>query len=281
MLTAGVSRLADFDHEGFQLPDGSIGTLSIIENLTEQGGSVADVLGSAIIVLDANWQVSWAWNPFVHLDINREATLGDTCVSYAVGCPLLTLVPPGVAANDWMHANALTTTDDGNLLLSIRDQDWIAKIDYAGRTGNILWRFGADGDFTASGDSSEPVLFPSHQHDASLAGTTLMLFDNANATNAELGGSRGEVWTIDETAMTAHLDIDARMNTYSSVVGSARTLQNGNLYFLSGYINNGAYSQSVEFTSNTPYASPAQTFTATAPAYRSFRMTDLYSPENP
>ena len=152
-----------------------------------------DVLGDAIIVLDQKWQVSWAWDSFAHLDITRKATLGDTCASYETGCPLLTLVPPGTEANDWLHANAVTTTDDGNLLLSIRDQDWIVKIDYAGRTGNILWRFGQDGDFTASGDSSEPVLFPSHQHDAALVGSQLTLFDNANGTNEMLGAAAGGV----------------------------------------------------------------------------------------
>ena len=280
IVVPGTSRVADFDHEGFPLPDGSIATISIIENLANQGDGIVDVLGSAIVVLGTNWQVTWAWNPFTHLDITRKATLNDTCASFQVGCPLLELVPAGTQANDWMHANAVSTTSDGNLLLSIRDQDWVVKIDYAGGTGDILWRFGADGDFTATGDPSEPVLFPSHQHDASLSGTTLMLFDNANATNGELGGSRGEVWTINETAKTAKLNTDARMNTYSSVVGSARTLMNGNLYFLSGFIN-GTYSQSIEFTNNSPYATPAVTFTASSPSYRSFRMTDLYSPENP
>jgi arylsulfate sulfotransferase len=280
--TPGVSRIADFNHDAFELSDGSIATLCIIEELADQGDGkgTVDVLGDAIVVLNQNWQVSWAWNGFSHLDITRKATLNDTCSSYEVGCPLLTLVSPGTEANDWMHANALTTTGDGNLLLSIRNQDWIVKIDYAGGTGNILWHFGVGGDFTATGDPSEPVLFPSHQHDASLAGTKLMLFDNANATFASLGGSRGEVWTINEAALSAQLVTDARMNQYSSVVGSARTLQNGNLYFEAGFID-GTYSQSIEFNSNAPYASPLVTFTSNAPSYRGFRMTDLYSPESP
>jgi hypothetical protein len=274
------SRVADFNHDGFQLPDGSIATLSIIERLADQGdgNGVVDVLGTAILVLNPQWQVSWVWDPFTHLDITRKATLNDTCASYQVGCPLLTLVPPGTEANDWMHANALTTTDDGNLLLSIRDQDWVVKIDYAGKTGSILWHFGTGGDFTASGDASEPVLFPSHQHDASLSGSTLMMFDNSNATWQSFGGSRGLVWTLNETAMTANLAVDARMGTFSGIVGSARTLLNGNLYFLSGYANNGAYSQSIEFSNTAPYATPVLTFTSSSPAYRSFRMTDLYTP---
>ena len=92
-------------------------------------------------------------------------------------------------------------------------------------------------------------------------------------------GQPREVWTIDDLAETAHLDTDARMNNYSSVVGSARVLGNGNLYFLAGFVN-GTYSQSVEFTSGAPYATPALTFTASGPAYRSFRMTDLYTPSN-
>ena len=276
-LTEGVRRLADFNHDAYPLPDGSIATLSVIEALANQGDGVTDVLGDAIVVLDSNWQVSWVWNSFTHLDIRRKATQNDMCASFTVGCPELRFVPQGTNANDWTHANALTTTDDGNLLLSLRNQDWILKIDYASRSGNILWRFGAGGDFTASGDASEQVLFPSHQHDASLHGSKLMIFDNANATYQQFGGSRGLVWNINEAARTAYLYIDARMGTYSGIVGSARTLMNGNLYFLSGFVNP-SYSQSIEFSNGAPYAKPLLSFTATNSAYRSFRMTDLYTP---
>ena len=37
ILTDAVSHIADFNHDGFQLPDGSIATLSVVERLADQG----------------------------------------------------------------------------------------------------------------------------------------------------------------------------------------------------------------------------------------------------
>lgn len=54
---------------------------------------------------------------------------------------------------DWTHANALVyAADDGNLLLSLRDQSWILKIDYQNGSGSsdVLWTLGYRGDFEPS-----------------------------------------------------------------------------------------------------------------------------------
>src|SRR5262249_49879149 len=70
----------------------------------------------------------WTWNAFDHLDVARA--------------------PQG--ADDWTHGNALVySPDDGNLLFSMRNQNWIIKINYADGAGDgsVLWRLGADGDF--------------------------------------------------------------------------------------------------------------------------------------
>lgn len=51
---------------------------------------------------------------------------------------------------DWTHSNALVySPSDGNLLLSVRHQSWVLKIDYnnGAGTGNLLWRLGYQGDF--------------------------------------------------------------------------------------------------------------------------------------
>ncbi len=51
---------------------------------------------------------------------------------------------------DWTHSNALIySASDGNLLLSMRHQSWILKIDYnnGAGSGNVLWRLGYQGDF--------------------------------------------------------------------------------------------------------------------------------------
>ncbi len=50
-----------------------------------------------------------------------------------------------------MHANSIGwSPEDGNLIVSVRDQDWVIKLDYDSGTGNgdILWRLGQGGDFT-------------------------------------------------------------------------------------------------------------------------------------
>ncbi len=73
--------------------------------------------------------MTWVWSGFDHLDVNRH--------------------PAGLP--DWTHSNAIIySPNDGNLILSIRSQSWIIKIDYQdGKgTGNILWRLGYQGDFT-------------------------------------------------------------------------------------------------------------------------------------
>ena len=54
-------------------------------------------------------------------------------------------------ANDWLHANSIQyLASDGDFLMSLRDQDWVVKIDYSdgSGTGNILWRLGNQGDFS-------------------------------------------------------------------------------------------------------------------------------------
>ena len=89
------------------------------------------VLGDALVDLDTNNQPVWVWRAFDHLDINRQP----------------------IWFPDWTHANAIVYTADGNLLLSMRHQSWVIKIDYANGTGtgDVLWRLGADGDFAIEG----------------------------------------------------------------------------------------------------------------------------------
>ena len=49
---------------------------------------------------------------------------------------------------DWTHTNAIIySADDGNLIISIRHQNWLVKIDYnnGAGTGDILWHLGLSG----------------------------------------------------------------------------------------------------------------------------------------
>ena len=272
------NRVADFNHDAIRLPNGDTATISIMEQITNQGPgpNPKDVLGDIVLVLDKNdYHVKWSWDPFgrVKLPITRLATLGDTCASFTNGCPLLKLIPAGqTLANDWMHANSLAFTGDNDLLLSVRSQDWVLKLDYANGTGtgNIEWRLGNDGDFALSGGQ-----WFSHQHNATLTGTTLSLFDNANADETNFGGSRGLVLTINEEAKTADIIDEALMHVFSPAVGTAQILLNGNLWFLAGFV--GSTSEAIEFKPGS-LATPVAHFSTSNNNYRSFRMTDLYTP---
>lgn len=295
LAAMGVHAINGFHHEARKLENGSYLVLADSERmLTDvQGSGTVDVIGDTILVLDANLQVTWAWDAFDHLDPHRAALLGETCApGSGLACPPWYLSP---TANDWLHGNALQLTPDGNILYSIRHQDWLVKIDYenGAGTGNILWKLGKDGDFQIV--SSDPDPWFSHQHDANIelsvigrqarasAGQSMLtVFDDGNtraATNPA-ADSRGQVLQLDEQNRTATLVLNADLGTYSAAVGSAQHLQNGNYHFDSGFINDpsaigGRSSQSLEVT---PAGQIVYSIQFGLMEYRSFRMTDLYTP---
>src|SRR4029453_1045056 len=114
-------------------------------------------------------------------------------------------------------AVALSPTD-GNLILSVRHQDSVIKIDYRNGAGDghVVWRLGAGGDFALEGAGSDAWF--SHQHNARYVDDhTLILFDNGNTPREHdpSVNSRGQVWSLDETAMTATPLLNADLGNYS------------------------------------------------------------------
>ena len=183
LAAMGKPAVNAFHHEARSLPGGRIltiaGTERILTNV--QGPGAVDVLGEMIIVLGPDLEVVWTWDAFEHLDPSRRAVLGETCTSRTCALGL------AARANDWLHANAVDVTTDGNLLLSIRHLDWVIKIDYGNGkgSGDVIWRLGKDGDFRF--ESSDPYPWFSHQHDAGFIGgssTLLAVFDNGNTRRA-------------------------------------------------------------------------------------------------
>ena len=121
--------------------------------------------------LDQNRKPVWLWNEFDHLDINRRPYM------YA----------------DWTHTNAVIySPDDGNLIISIRHQNWLVKIDYSNGagTGDILWHLGYQGDFTllntdgSTDTNSTDWFYAQHGPSFATSNTTgkfsLVLFDNGD-----------------------------------------------------------------------------------------------------
>jgi arylsulfate sulfotransferase len=275
----GKRTITGFHHEARPIAGGRVAVLASIEQvLTDvQGPGPVDVLGDMIIVLDKDLNVVWTWDAFDNLDVHRTAVLGETCPS--AGCPPFYLA---AAANDWTHGNALQETADGNLLYSTRNQDWLVKIFYDGGSGDghVMWRLGRDGDFQIN--SSDPYPWFSHQHDGNFeAGdpTKLMVFDDGNTRVAAMqgGNSRGQVLQIDEQSLSATPVLSADLGVYAPAVGSAQHLRDGNYHFDVGFVmENGtidSYSFEVDPSGQIQYEAHQNVI-----LYRTFRMTDMYSP---
>jgi len=105
-------------------------------------------------------------------------------------------VPGGPGTIDWTHANSIDyTPTDGDLMLSLRDQDWIIKIDYANGhgKGDVVWRLGYQGDFTLL-DSASPAdwFFAQHYanffHGRASQQIRLAVFDNGNNRFPDFSG---------------------------------------------------------------------------------------------
>lgn len=279
-----------FHHEALRLSNGHTLVLSDEEKIFTdgtQGSSVSnpvDVIGDIIVDLDQNWQVAWYWRALDHLNVNRAAILGETCTN-GRGCPLPVTLITG-PANDWMHGNSLYyVPSDGSIVFSIRHQDWIIKIDYKNGTGTggVLWTMGADGDFAIN--STDPYPWFSHQHDAEFAenGTTILsMHDNGNTRVSPpplglgSGDSRGYVLNVDEVHKVVTPVLLADMGVYSSALGSAQRLSNGDYHFDEGLLNSpGPLDKSIEVF---PDGSLGYTLQLSGLyCYRSFRLANLYT----
>ena len=279
-------------HEAMRLPNGHTLVLGMTERILTnvQGPGAVDVVGDMIVDLDQNFQVTWTWNTFDHLPNGRTAILGEICVAGVAPCGQLYLAPQ---ANDWTHCNSLHLLPDGNLVLSIRNQDWIVKIDYqnGAGTGQILWTLGnlaAQNNtpyFTLSNGSGTWPWF-SHQHDVEFDGNNYEMLDNGNTRVAPpplgvgSGDSRGQVYSLNETTLVATQLLSVDLGRYSPGFGSAQLLANNDYWFLLGALaTNGttALDISQELTPSIP---STDTYDISFPssAYRAFRLSSLYGP---
>ncbi len=290
LAAKGFQNILNFNHEAIRLPNGQTAVLASEERLftNVQGPGTVDVLGDMLIVLDKNFNVVWAWDSFAHMDVSRQAVLGEICSAGVAAnyCPPITLA---TQANDWLHCNTINyNSQDGSLILSVRNQDWVIKIDYANGsgTGNVLWRLGNQGDFKMINTFNISSPWFSHQHDVEFEPSggsgVLSLFDNGNTRRSTdpSAQSRGQELVIDESLKTADITLSVNL-AYSSAVGSAQLLPNGNYHFLSGDISGAQvrYSQNYEVTA-TGSATGVYNYElqAAATTYRSFRMPDMYTP---
>ncbi len=230
-------QILEFDHEAKLLPNGDTVIIGTTPKTVDYKGKATRFVGDMVIVLGQNFQPVWVWNSFRWLSTNRLGT----------DHPVPT---------DWLHANSVSwSPEDGDLVVSLRTQDWVIKIDYADGTGNghIVWKLGTGGNFKAIASTPQPWF--SHQHDVRyINNTTLLVFDDGNTRQASDPGadSRGQEWILHEQNMTATLVVNADMGNYSSFLGSSELLSNGNLAFTSGGLmtSTGLAGQSIEVLPN-------------------------------
>jgi arylsulfate sulfotransferase len=286
-------------HDVAILPSGHV----IVLADTQQSVSGTTVTGDVVIDLGDMENVGgnnpshtpqpvWAWNEFNHLDINRRP------YNYP----------------DWTHTNAvLYSSTDGNLIISIRHQNWLVKIDYnsGAGAGDILWKMGAilstdttpedTANFTLLNADGTPDttatdwFFAQHGPSFTTTNTTgqfgLILFDNGDDRGVAVvsGGTCGvtgqpacystvPLLNIDETAFTATLAFNPTTPDYSYFGGDAFVLKNGNAEY--DECSNGSLAGESAAIFEVAQTSPPQTVwqmhITGQYAYRGFRMPSLY-----
>lgn len=270
--------LATFHHDVEPLPNGhwlvlanTTMALSSTSSPPLTNAPATTVLGDVIVDLDQNLQPVWAWNEFNHLDPNRHP----------------------MQFPDWTHTNAIIySKDDGNILVSIRHQNWVIKVNYADGTGDgsILWRLGQGGDFTLLG-GTDPTDWQYAQHDPSFFSTnttgvfSLGLMDNGDDRIFPTGvtcGSAGAppclyttipVWRIDEGAKTATFTFHQILpaNLYSAYGGNTEQLANNDVEY-----DLCAIGQVYEVTSEGTPQTVWSMNVAGAALYRAGRIPSLY-----
>ena len=276
-----------FHHDVLVLPNGHWIAICQIEktftNLPNHPGT-QNVVGDALVDIDLNGNVVWAWSTFDHL-ISPYGSDPDGLDPdrNLLGWP------------DWTHSNAIVYTSDGNLLLSMRHQSWILKIDYQNGSGpgDILWKLGNDGDFTLlGGDPSQWFYGQHYPHIVGVNGshTTLAVFDDGNlrmdssstacgtTATAPACYTRATIYDVDESGRLANLlwDDVPVPQYFSFWGGSIDNLPNGNIEFDSTIPSNSSASQITEVTQTDPPQPVWQMNIVGANAYRGFRIPSLY-----
>ena len=301
----GLSCLNDLDHEAMRYSiDGAEYTavLAHAEKIYAPGtqgssptGPNVDILSEYVIVLNSQFQVVWYYSSYQQLDISRTAVLGETC-SASSNCQVNLLLAK--SAYDWTHANTIYyVASEGDFLVSLRDQDWIIKVNYdnGAGAGNILWTMGNLSDFTFNNIDNDPWPWFSHQHDTVYQNNgagPLTVFDNGNTrvsaaplglgSNCDPSGgpddcySRGMALTVDEATMEVTPVLSVSLGVYASAEGSGETLFDGNYFFQAGEPD--GVGIEILPTPDTLTGTQVLNITTNGSSYRAWQMPNLYNP---
>ncbi|MGP4112586.1 arylsulfotransferase family protein [Streptomyces sp. 4N509B] len=205
-------------------------------------GTVLDAVIQEQIV--STGQVTFEWSALDHVEP------GET-------------TEPMTGFGDLFHSNSLSYDADGNILTSFRNTSTVYKIDIS--SGEIIWRFGGENsDFTFANSADRP----SYQHDARrLPDGSISIFNNGNTSSPQ--ESRGAVYRVDESAMTATLTQNLRANpaAFSPFIGNNRQVPNGNQL-----VNYGTTGRMVEFAGGEQVFTGQ--FSSGSTSYRADRTTN-------
>jgi arylsulfate sulfotransferase len=279
LITAGFNwTITGTHHDVLPLPNGHlIVIVGIKRNFTDLPGfpGTTTVLGDGLVDLDPNRDPVWAWSTFDQLDVNRHP----------------------MAFPDWTHSNTIVySPSDGDLILSMRHQNWIIKIAYEdGRgDGHIAWKLGYQGDFALQG-GTDPADWFYAQHAPNILTPNssgifqIGLFDNGNDRVVDPNGtlcstavatscsSRVSIFELDETAKTAKLLWQDDLPSLSSFGGYMQEFSDNNVEFDEAVSATTSPSATVqEVTHEGTPQTVLQMNINGAYAYRAFRIPSLY-----
>ena len=171
-----------------------------------QGGTPhekdGDVMwGDVILEIDRSGKPVNRWNSWEHFDFDLD------CI-----CPL-------EGHKEWGHANSLSTTPNGDWLVSFRGTSQVMVIDPD--SGNVKWRYGAEDE------TLEMAL--SHQHAATwLDNGNILIFDNGCHRQRQPAFSRVIEVNPDTREIEWRYQADVILAFYSFMCSGASRLDNGN-----------------------------------------------------
>jgi arylsulfate sulfotransferase len=274
-------QVSNFHHDVAVLPNGH---WILLANFPQTVNNVPGIPSGTVMTGDAliDWDLQqskavWVWSTFEHLDL-AHAPYGFT---------------------DWTHSNAITySPDDGNLILSMRNQNWIIKINYQNGAGDgsIAWTLGDGGSFTLP-PGGAPIEWNYGQHYPTIvspnsAGViSLMFFNDGNGrlmdANNDVCGTPGigacyssvPIFQLDESAKTATVLWENNLSPYFSICcGDALSLPNGDMEVdiaLDQTVTPG-YSDIEEFTQTQTPELVWEMQIQNQLAYRGMRIPSLY-----
>jgi hypothetical protein len=213
-----------FHHDGIELPSGNFVVMSVeVRSIEYPGEGTLPVAGDVLAEFTPEGELVWTWSTFDHLDPQRKREGFDNA--------WLDDPESGEPAKDWTHGNGVVyVPEDDSLLVSLRHQDWIVKVDH--ETGEVVWRLGEEGDFTLENGS---WFFHQHSPEPGPDGS-LLLYDNAVGVpgQADMSAhSRAVIYALDEVNMTATQTWQDEAETFvSPIMSDADRLPGGNVMIL-------------------------------------------------